>query len=874
MAEEQTPSKTANQPPFGAEYAKSGRAKCKACQDGIKQGSLRMCTRTASRFFDGMQDNWFHYECFWKRSKPDKLSEANIRGMESLKWDDQEKIRQRIAEIKENASELPTPKSHIPKVEIAKTGQGKCFECKEKVGKGELRIQLKASNFHPTCLKAMEVITGGAESIEGYEFLDDDQKKTLDDVFGKQAEKRKAPEDDTTATPAKKPKVTNEPDKELKAKLKKQTETLWQVRQDITNNLSRDEIDTILQANGRFRRKRDGPDGTIEQLADCIVFGVPEIHQECGEGVFFYSPTQHTYKCNGNISEFTPCPHQDRNPPRHPIKIPRSLKEENDFLSGHKFPTLSERYYAPGTDVVFEETPAPSNPLDKIKKRKRKVVESESAANKPVFVKNGCTVDGKCEVAEIAHVFIDSSKTVWQASLGNTDIAQNLNSYYKLQLLKHDKKEEYYLFRSWGRIGTSQGGFKTEYFDEDFEGAIREFKKLFLDKTKNEWENRNEFRKFPNAMNILEMELDGKDAKDSHAFDVKNSKSKLPMPIKELIGTIFDVYTINETLKALDIDLTKMPLGKISKKHITKAMSVLTELANIIHDGASHVDVLDASNRFYTLIPHATGAVAPPLLNNDEIIHSKTNLLNDLLEIEIAYSIIKSDEESDDNETDIIDSHYEKLHCKIEVLSPESDEFKIIQSYAKKTHAPTHNSYTLDIIDVFKISRDDEDARFKKQIGNRNLLWHGSRTSNYAGILSQGLRIAPPEAPVNGYMFGKGIYFADMVSKSANYCGANITNGEGYLLLCDVALGEIQEEKAAKAIKKPKKEKSSVKGLGQIVPDDSDRQIIDDGIIVPSGKPSKRKNGSNLSLMYNEYIVYDEAQVRMKYLIRAKFNQK
>lgn len=31
---------------------------------------------------------------------------------------------------------------------------------------------------------------------------------------------------------------------------------------------------------------------------------------------------------------------------------------------------------------------------------------------------------------------------------------------------------------------------------------------------------------------------------------------------------------------------------------------------------------------------------------------------------------------------------------------------------------------------------------------NRRLLWHGSRTTNFAGILSQGLRIAPPEAPV------------------------------------------------------------------------------------------------------------------------------
>ena len=29
--------------------------------------------------------------------------------------------------------------------------------------------------------------------------------------------------------------------------------------------------------------------------------------------------------------------------------------------------------------------------------------------------------------------------------------------------------------------------------------------------------------------------------------------------------------------------------------------------------------------------------------------------------------------------------------------------------------------------------------------GDRLLLWHGSRSTNFAGILKQGLRIAPPE---------------------------------------------------------------------------------------------------------------------------------
>lgn len=55
-------------------------------------------------------------------------------------------------------------------------------------------------------------------------------------------------------------------------------------------------------------------------------------------------------------------------------------------------------------------------------------------------------------------------------------------------------------------------------------------------------------------------------------------------------------------------------------------------------------------------------------------------------------------------------------------------------------------------------------------------------------FLLSGLRIAPPEAPVTGYMFGKGVYFADMFSKSANYCYASQTSRSGVLLLCEVCL--------------------------------------------------------------------------------------
>ncbi|CAF5083713.1 unnamed protein product, partial [Rotaria sp. Silwood1] len=66
------------------------------------------------------------------------------------------------------------------------------------------------------------------------------------------------------------------------------------------------------------------------------------------------------------------------------------------------------------------------------------------------------------------------------------------------------------------------------------------------------------------------------------------------------------------------------------------------------------------------------------------------------------------------------------------------------------THTSTHNTYTLKLKELFKIIREGEDDRFRKweKIENHQLLWHGSRTTNFAGILSQGLRIAPPEAPM------------------------------------------------------------------------------------------------------------------------------
>ena len=103
---------------------------------------------------------------------------------------------------------------------------------------------------------------------------------------------------------------------------------------------------------------------------------------------------------------------------------------------------------------------------------------------------------------------------------------------------------------------------------------------------------------------------------------------------------------------------------------------------------------------------------------------------------------------------------------------------------------------------MYKVERLHEKERYYafNSLQNRFLLWHGSRLTNYVGILSEGLRIAPSDAPTSGYMFGKGIYFTDVASKAAGYCHASPENKEGILVLCEVALGNMLELKQFQAI--------------------------------------------------------------------------
>jgi poly [ADP-ribose] polymerase len=283
---------------------------------------------------------------------------------------------------------------------------------------------------------------------------------------------------------------------------------------------------------------------------------------------------------------------------------------------------------------------------------------------------------------------------------------------------------------------------------------------------------------------------------------------------------------------------------------------------------------LAASNRFYTLIPHDCGQNTPPIIKTSQMVQDRMRVVETLLELEIATTLMKLDSGAEDH--DPMYAHYRKLKTDITPVDSSTPEWDLIQNYMTTTHGVTHTRFTLSLVHAYKVERESESDRFQPFCRNKNrlLLWHGSRTTNFVGILSQGLRIAPPEAPVTGYMFGKGVYFAQCVSKSASYTATTKQDNLGYMLLCEVALDDMYETKHAEYMDTPRPHTLSTKGCGcHHENGKAPMHTLPDGCRVPLGPmvaEDSRRYGS--SLLYDEYIVYNVAQIRVRYLVKVKFD--
>jgi len=483
----------------------------------------------------------------------------------------------------------------------------------------------------------------------------------------------------------------------------------------------------------------------------------------------------------------------------------------------------------------------------------------------------GCPVDLECQLKTTHCVkSLPAGGGYYDVMLNQTNIAANNNKYYILQLLeRHPGSNSGPLFAvwfRWGRVGHINGTMLKAYDHvDDLDDAIHDFSKKFFDKTKNRFDERDEFEHVPGKYDWVQRDYGPEDEiKDepNTKADVKIEPCELDIEIQDLLNIICNVKMMEKYVKEMKFDLTKAPLGKLSHSQIKRGFAILAEIETKLKEKISK-SLTSLSSQYFTHIPHDFGFRRLPIINTIEAVADEVELLRSLDEITVAVSLNHGAAQLHP-----LTNVYANLKCNLALAS--SDECDFVRRYITQSHGETHTNYSIELDTLYTVERHDKPT-FKgpKSRANWHYLWHGSRLTNMAGIMSRGLRIAPADAPVTGYMFGKGIYFADCASKSANYCHATVEEPTGLLLLCRVALGKEKEVfDADERLPASLGKFDSIKAIGKNIP--SNIEHFDD-TLVPSGKHEKYANPEKCSLLYSEYVVYDTARVQICYAAKVKF---
>ena len=493
----------------------------------------------------------------------------------------------------------------------------------------------------------------------------------------------------------------------------------------------------------------------------------------------------------------------------------------------------------------------------------------------------------------------------WEASLTKVNIQNGVYGeymFYFIQLIHDLGKNIYIVTTEFGRIGEEGANQRSPF--NDLSEAKKEFEKIFKQKTGNLWENRENFERVKGKYMLLKfnkVKMNQKELLKKFDYDICKFQSTNVKEIYDLLKIFTDssIYfkairesginteyfnfsmlnkdLLNQAKKYMKEIYTKVKELEELRKNRTDLLQMKKDLIEEITNKTNEIIIL--SNYYYELIPkekYKNQTILP--FDRLDDVKNEILLLENLTQIETAVSILLA-ALGQQNKIHPLDYIYNCLQTKFNLIEKDSNEFQIIQKYINNSSNETK------IKNLFGVIRKGETEKISKlNLNNHFLLFHGTKIFNYLGIFSNGLKIAPPEAPSTGYLFGKGIYLADMFAKSINYCDeVKIENKSySYILLCEAALGEIFECD----INSYKETNSflsegfnSLKSKSSNGPDLNKTFVCNNGIKIPLGNIisyniNKNSFGSNnvSTTMNPEYIVYNTDQVKIRYIIQIERN--
>jgi poly [ADP-ribose] polymerase 2/3/4 len=436
-----------------------------------------------------------------------------------------------------------------------------------------------------------------------------------------------------------------------------------------------------------------------------------------------------------------------------------------------------------------------------------------------------------------------------KAVLQVTDIKTNRNKYYAVEL--HAGNSTFRVYTHYGRTDDLEtnpdaGARESRYFDS-LAAAQNQYDKIYREKTSaakgykelslasSKIGSRVTFGQSSGAIDDATLQ---KLAEKQKPADTPAAPAiTLPADIRDLVGYLYGeatnalTSTVNATITAKGIET---PLGVLTLGQIEKGQAAIDQLvAEFGKAKPSNTKLTDLSGEFYTVIPHRFGrsreAAREAVIDTAAKLNEKQEtlqLMRDMLAVNGDGSVLMNPE---------VERKYQALNCSIDPVA-EAKALEIKKYVEGSAHRGRYK-----VRNVWQVRRPGEYDSFT-DVGNTRLLFHGSATKNWVGILSRGLLM--PKVVVTlgvkrtdaGWL-GSGLYFGDAICTSYQYAhpGSRKTR---FVSVASVALGKSKEyRKITYGLSKPPEGYQSCHGV-------RGSEFADD-----------------------EYVVYDGKQQRLEYLV-------
>lgn len=227
---------------------------------------------------------------------------------------------------------------------------------------------------------------------------------------------------------------------------------------------------------------------------------------------------------------------------------------------------------------------------------------------------------------------------IYDASVFKTHKGRKVNKYYRLQVLDSGAGD-YKTWAGWRKRSKKGDGYI--FGDGSLDSALGFFEKTFRNKVGVTWSNRFD----PAGGNRQQgyYRLTERKFEDDSDDDCRQPDSSLDRSVQQLMELIFNRQYFADTLRELNYDTDKLPLGKLTKRMLDKGLEVLGDIGGLLVDSSVNntrdAAIAACSDAYYNLIPHDFGQNRPPVISSEEALKKEISFIESLCDMKITDKI-------------------------------------------------------------------------------------------------------------------------------------------------------------------------------------------------------------------------------------------